>query len=337
MALKLISTFTAAGIGIAKQALSGDAKITFTRAAASVADWSQKTADELRGATKLDDEAQAVDISGIKTVTGDDGKASNDLIELEVTFPQAKIKEDYALRTVGLFAAPVVDGKQGAEVLYNVTTFDQPEWILQDSKGSEVKLKISTIVGDIEALTVVLPNGDTGGLTQDELDLFHTQLTKEYDAKYQPTGSYATNDAIADMETKTDASNTYQPKGNYAQAGNTVTTDGNQTISGFKSFIGGIKVTNGFELYPDGSGESYIDFHHAEDPDNCNDYSARIINSQPNSNADGTGHLDLMAGQIDLMSVSGIATVNNDPIVTKSQLNDLINSAVAVALKAKGL
>lgn len=216
MALKLISTFTAAGIDIAKQALSGDAKITFTRAAASVADWSQKTADELRGATKLDDETQAVDISGIKTVTGDDGKASNDLIELEVTFPQAKIKEDYALRTVGLFAAPVVDGKQGAEVLYNVTTFDQPEWILQDSKGSEFKLKIATIVGDIEALTVVLPNGDTGGLTQDELDLFHTQLTKEYDTKYQPVGHYATSDDIKDMATNTGVDNKLK---NYAQNG----------------------------------------------------------------------------------------------------------------------
>ncbi|WP_155286033.1 hypothetical protein [Lacticaseibacillus zhaodongensis] len=240
MALTLQSIFTAAGMSLAQDALAGNSKIVFTRGVASIADWSKKSADDIRAATKLDDETQTTGIGGIATRKDSGGKTEQNAVDVLITFNQKDVKADYQLMTVGLFAAPVVDGKQGAEVLYNVTCYSEPQWMLQDSNGSTFTLSIATIVGDLGNVTVVLPSNSDGGLTQDALDLFHAQLTKEYDAKYQKAGSYATSDdikdmatnegvdgklknyaqngALADMETKTDAKATYQQKGDWQPA-----------------------------------------------------------------------------------------------------------------------
>ncbi|WP_196246204.1 phage upper tail fiber protein [Lacticaseibacillus zhaodongensis] len=185
MADEMRSVFTSAGMALAQDALAGKVKITFTRGVASIADWSQRTADDLRGVTKLADETQVTGIGGIDTEKQADGSTSPDKIDVSLIFSQGAIKTDYAMSTVGLFAAPVVDGKQGDEVLYTVTTFSKPQWMSQDNNGSTITLKVSTIIGDTAQLTVILASAQgEGGLSQGELDVFKAQLDKEYDGKY---------------------------------------------------------------------------------------------------------------------------------------------------------
>ena len=185
MATILRSVFTQAGMDLAQDALAGNAKITFTRGASSIADWSARTSEDLRDVTKLDDETQVTSIGGIATRKQEDGSDSPSTIDVSLIFNQGDIKADYEMRTVGLFAARVVDGVQGDEILYAITTFSQPQWMSQDNNGSTFTLKVATVIGDTEKLTVILASSQgEGGLSQGELDLFHAQLDKEYDGKY---------------------------------------------------------------------------------------------------------------------------------------------------------
>lgn len=185
MATILRSVFTQAGMDLAQDALAGNAKITFTRGASSIADWSARTSEDLRDVTKLDDETQVTSIGGIATRKQEDGSDSPSTIDVSLIFNQGDIKADYEMRTVGLFAARVVDGVQGDEILYAITTFSQPQWMSQDNNGSTFTLKVATVIGDTEKLTVILASSQgEGGLSQGELDLFHAQLDKQYDEKY---------------------------------------------------------------------------------------------------------------------------------------------------------
>ena len=186
------SVFTNAGIALAEQALAGKAQIAFTRGVASVADWSARDPADLKEVTKLDDETQVTGIGGVATIDEGGGTINASQIDITLIFNQANVMADYDMRTVGLFAAPIVDGKRGAEVLYTITTFDQPQWMSKSVNGNSVTLKIATVVGDTAQLTITLssPTGDTGGLTQGQLDIFKLNLDKEYDGKYADKAAF---------------------------------------------------------------------------------------------------------------------------------------------------
>ena len=201
MADQLRVVFTLDGMQLATQALASKAQVRFTRGVASVVDWHSKTDDELKQTTALPDEAQVTTVGNIEIQKDANGVMSNDTIDVSLIFSQAAVAKDYEMRTVGLYAAPVVDGVQGKEILYNVLSFSTPQWMQQDKNGSSLTLHLATVIGDTAQLSVILADnqGGTGsGLTQAALDSLYKRIKDEVAKGYVPASSMPTAGAGGD-------------------------------------------------------------------------------------------------------------------------------------------
>lgn len=107
--------------------------------------------------------------------------------------------------------------------VYNVTdtgmnyAWNGSQW---DALGSVTTLTSLGVTATAEELNYV--DGVTSPIQTQldakaaKADIADMETKTEAAATYQPKGDYLTADAIADMETKTEAAETYQPKGDYA-------------------------------------------------------------------------------------------------------------------------
>lgn len=201
MADQLTSYFTLAGYDLATKTLAGKNQIKFTRGIASSVDWHSKTEEDIKQLTTLPDQQQETSISKVEIQKDKSGNLSPDAITVGLLFSQAGVKKDYQMQTVGLFAAPVVEGKVGAEILYTITTFSTPQWMQYDKNGSTVALDLTTVIGDTAQLNVILNQNEAeGGLNQAALDSLEIKVTNKMKTGYVAKNLYPTGDATNDAK-----------------------------------------------------------------------------------------------------------------------------------------
>ncbi|WP_127849732.1 pyocin knob domain-containing protein [Lacticaseibacillus hulanensis] len=173
------SYFTAAALALMAQVQSGQTQIKFTRGAASTDNWSAKTKEELAATTVLTNIAQETTIGKAEVVTRSDGTMSTDSIVIDVVFDESKTTKEFNMYTLGLYACPTDGSKDGAEILYSITTLEDPQFMAPDDNGSSQTFRLTTAIGDVANLSIKLDGDNTGGLDQVALEALHQKITAE--------------------------------------------------------------------------------------------------------------------------------------------------------------